>query len=127
MTLFSKGDKFVIFFVLLLAVAAYILFSVFLFADHADTVQIFADGKLYASYSLTSTKEEMVEIKTKYGTNLLKITKNGAEMIEASCPDKRDVKMGEITKAGQALICVPNRVVIKLTSQNNASVDKVAY
>lgn len=127
MTLFSKGDKIVIFFVLALAFVIYILFSVFLFGDRGETVEIFADGKLYASYSLMSTKEELVEIKTKYGTNLLKITQNGAEMIEASCPDKRDVKMGKITKAGQTLICVPNRVVVKLTSQNDALVDKVAY
>lgn len=127
MRFFSKGDKFIIFFVILLAVISYVLFSVFLFGDIAETLEVFADGKLYATYNLVSAKEEVVEIKTKYGTNLLKINQNGAEMIKASCPDKRDVKMGKITKAGQVLICVPNRVVVKLTSQKKAEVDRVTY
>ncbi len=127
MKIFSRGDKFVVILVIFLAIASYILFSLFLFGDRADTLEIFAEGKLYASYNLVSAKEEVVEIKTKYGTNLLKINQNGAEMIKASCPDKRDVKMGKITKAGQVLICVPNRVVVKLTSQNNTEVDRVTY
>ncbi len=127
MKIFSNGDKVIIFFVILIAVISYVLFSVFLFDDRADTLEIFTDGKLYAAYNLASAKEEMLEIKTKYGTNQLKISQNGAEMVKASCPDKRDVKMGEITKAGQVLICVPNRVVVKLTSQKKAEVDRVTY
>ncbi|MBQ2932806.1 MAG: NusG domain II-containing protein [Clostridia bacterium] len=127
MKIFSNGDKVIIFFVMFIAVISYVLFSVFLFDDRADTIEIFTDGKLYASYNLASAKDEVVEIKTKYGTNQLKISQNGAEMIKASCPDKRDVKMGKITKAGQVLICVPNRVVVKLTSQKKAEVDRVTY
>ena len=40
MRVFSKGDKFIIFFVILLAVISYVLFSVFLFDDRADTLAI---------------------------------------------------------------------------------------
>jgi len=68
-----------------------------------------------------------LEIKSDYGNNILEITKTGVKMTDASCPDKVDVRCGEITKPGQTIVCIPNRVMVKITGKNSLKVDKVAY
>ncbi len=123
----TKGDKIIVAAVLSLALFVYVIFTFYITAGAPDEVQIFVDGKLYASYSLQNFKEEKnVEIKSEFGTNVLKISNDGAEMLSASCPDKRDVMDGKITKSGQTIICMPNRVMVKLLG-NNDEVDRVTY
>ena len=41
--------------------------------------------------------------------------KSGTAYIsEASCPDKQCMKQGKISRAGEMLVCLPNRVVVKI-------------
>ena len=125
---FTKMDRIIIISVILLAIMSYLLFTIFLFSKRPKTLEIFVDGKLYGSYNLAEINtEKVVEINTEFGYNVLKITPDGAEMREASCPDKRDLKSGKITRSGQMIICVPNRVSVKLTGDKNPVVDKVSY
>ncbi len=114
--------------VVIVALMTYVLFSFALFSDAPLAAEIYVEGKLYARYRFGDIiDEKIVEIKTEYGENTVRITKRGAEMISASCPDKKDVKVGEITKLGQVIICVPNRVSVKLVGNGKAVVDKVTY
>ena len=124
----AKGDKIVAALVALVAVLSYIIFTFFVLKGHPDGVEVFVDGKLYATYSLTEfEKPKKIEVVTEYGKNVLQMDCDGVSIIDASCPDKRDVKAGKITKAGQTIICVPNRVLVKLTGKSDSNVDKVAY
>ena len=127
MRIFTKGDKVIVALVLVIAAVTYIAFAAFIADGRADSVQIFVDGALYASYNLNEIKgEKTVEISSKYGTNTLLITSDGARMTESSCPDKTDVRCGEITKPGQVIICAPNRVLVRLSGDDN-KIDKVTY
>ena len=47
------------------------------------------------------------------------------KIIEASCPDKIDVKFGEIDKVGQSIICMPNRLIIQIKSNKPNELDVV--
>ena len=67
-----------------------------------------------------------VDVKTEFGENKIKIDNKAVWVEDASCPDKLDVKMGKIEKAGQMIVCLPNRLMIKI-SGNNEKVDKVTY
>ncbi len=121
-------DKIIIFLVVLLAVLIYILFGAFVFVGSAETVEIFVDGNEYAVYNLAEISgTKTIEIESKNGENRLEITKRGAKMTEASCPDKLDVKSGEITKAGQMIVCSPNRVIVKIAGKKDKRVDRVTY
>ena len=51
---------------------------------------------------------------TKYGYNLIEIGDNEIRVIEADCPDKYDVKQGSISRIGETIICLPNRLVIEI-------------
>ena len=53
--------------------------------------------------------------------NTVLLTKNGASMIYADCPDKECINMG--TKRNGSIICLPNRVEIKIVSDEEDDVD----
>lgn len=127
MKLFTKGDKIIVILILITAMATYVAFAAFIADGSPEAVQIFVDGSLYASYNLNDIKEaKKVEILSVYGKNTLKITADGAEMVDADCPDKTDVRAGRITKPGQVIICAPNKVLVKLMGIDN-KIDKVTY
>ncbi|MBQ7097246.1 MAG: NusG domain II-containing protein [Clostridia bacterium] len=124
----TKWDKAVIVLVLMIALLSYIIFSYAIFGEHAEGIEIFVDGKEYASYSFADiTEDKILRIETEQGFNILKITEKGALMTNASCPDKIDVKSGEISKSGQMIICIPNKVLVRITGKNKLNVDKVTY
>ncbi len=96
------------------------------FSGGARQVEITVDGRLYAVYPLNEIKSaKAVEIQTEFGYNRVEITREGARVADADCPDKLDVRAGWITQPGQSLICLPNRLVVRLTGAG--SVDGVAY
>lgn len=75
---------------------------------------------------ITFSKEKKVyPIRTTFGINILEVSEDGIRVIEANCPDKLDVKFGRIDKVGQAIICIPNRLVIQIKSRQNNDLDVV--
>ena len=75
---------------------------------------------------ITFSKEKKVyPIRTTFGINILEVNEDGVRVIEANCPDKLDVKFGRIDKVGQAIICIPNRLVIQIKSRQNNDLDVV--
>lgn len=54
------------------------------------------------------------ELKTEYGRNLIEADRDSVRVTEADCPDKLDVLQGEITRPGQVIVCLPNRMVIEI-------------
>ena len=63
-------------------------------------------------------------IYNQYKTSIRDILKQlcaykGVEIIEASCPDKVCIHQGFITKASESIVCLPNKVHIKITTEDN--------
>lgn len=72
-------------------------------------------GELYKSIPLSSHKgEELIEVKTKHGTNIIKISDNKIGIIEADCDDKVCMNPEYIEKPGQSLVCLPHKVMIEI-------------
>lgn len=55
-----------------------------------------------------------IPIKTDYGYNLVELDDNKVRVIEADCPDKIDVKQGYISRIGETIVCLPNKLVIEI-------------
>jgi len=124
----TRFDKLVIFVVLILAALSYVVFSYAVFDDRAKGIEVLVDGKEYASYDFADiTDYKKVKIESEFGYNVIEITNKGARMVESSCPDKLGIKSGEITKAGQMIICVPNKIFVRVVGENKLNVDKVTY
>lgn len=81
------------------------------------------NGKEIARYSLEQIQgEKTVEIDNEFGKNVIVIDNNGAKITQSSCPDGLEIKSGKITKSGQSLICLPNRLVVRLEGKDKSRV-----
>ncbi len=122
-SLFTKYDKILICLCLLTALIFYILFGCIFSLGSASMVRITVDGQVYGEYALA---DKTVDVKTEFGHNTIEITKDGAYVSFADCPDKIDVKSGKISKPGQIIICVPNRLSVQMIDEKS-NVDGVVY
>ena len=86
-------------------------------------IEIQVDGKLHSVYSLSENTD--VQISTAYGENTVRIQNGKASVVHSSCKDKIEINAGEISRCGESLICLPNRLVITVSGEGG--VDGVSY
>ncbi|HZJ83721.1 MAG TPA: NusG domain II-containing protein [Clostridia bacterium] len=62
------------------------------------------------------------------GYNTILISEGEAEMLDANCPDRLCVHSPRIKVSGQSIVCIPHRVVIRITgdTQGDNTVDDTA-
>lgn len=114
----KKNDFILITLLLIAAAAIYLICSVNSKNDNS-IVQVLIDGKEKGSYSLYKDGEYRIE--TKYGYNILLVKDKTASVKEASCHDRTCVHSSTIAHTGESIICLPNRLVIKIIEKNNRS------
>ncbi len=51
------------------------------------------------------------------GSTVVSIRGRAVRVVRSDCPAKLCVRTGEISRPGQAIICVPNRVVVRLSGR----------
>lgn len=88
----------------------------------AAVVEVTVNGKKSGSYRLDSRQE--IDIN---GTNMLVIRNGMADMTEADCPDKLCVNQKAISKNGESIVCLPNKVVVTVISGDGRELDEVAH
>lgn len=92
-----------------------------LLGKQGDTVTVTVDGKLYGEYPLA--RDTAVEILSESGHNLL-VIRDGAALVEdASCPDGICAAHRPISRNGESIICLPNKVVISVSSESENEPD----
>ena len=118
--LLKKKDIFII--VGILVVALIFLLVVELTKEDGAAVLVKIDGKEVATYSL----EIDGEYELNGGTNILCIKNNEAYLVDANCPDHLCVKQGKISKNGETITCLPNKLTITVTGAQDSSVELVS-
>ncbi len=103
----------------ILVIAAALLlcgvFSVLLLSPtQADAAHIFSDGSLVRTVSLAVDQEFTVELAG--GTNTVTVRDGKLAVTAASCPDHYCMKRG-FCAGGAQIVCLPNKLVIRFTSQ----------
>lgn len=116
----KKNDYVLIAGILLLAVILLVVFQQVWSGDSA-VVEVTVDGKKYGEYRLD--KDQTIEI---HDTNLLKIQDGKADMIDADCPDRLCVEQKAISQNGESIVCLPNQIVVTVTTGEQAENDAVA-
>ena len=99
------------------AVLIFSLIIVFLFAaksgealkENGKYAEIYSDGALLGIYPLY--EDESIDVS---GKNTVKIKDGEVFMESALCPDKICVKTGKIKMKGEEIVCLPNKLVIKV-------------
>ena len=110
----------------LIAVGAAVLLFAFLNGQGGAYVQIKVDGRVTAVCPLAENRT--VTINGINGTNLLVIENGEAYIGEADCPDKLCVNQGKISMTGQSVICLPHRIVVEITGEeqkDNSEIDVI--
>ena len=112
-----------ILFVLALLISAMVWFLSY--REDGSLVMVTVDGEFYGSYDLdTDTTVEIMVGDTI--TNVLVIEDGYAYMKEATCPDGLCIHQGRIHKDGQSIVCLPNRVVVTIDSDEAVEADVIA-
>ena len=113
----KKRKNDLIFVAVLLSVLLIAGLGILLFRGEGDTVTVTVDGVLWAEYPLN--EDRTVEIKTERGVNLLVIRDGKAEIESASCPDGICVAHRPVFRDNESIVCLLNRVVITVVSDDN--------
>src|SRR5690625_132458 len=121
----TKGDKFLIVFVLILTLISLGFIRREALSHDNKYVSIQVDGeeikKIIFDKNIVG-KEFPIE--TEYGYNLVEIGDEKVRVTEASCPDKLDVKQGYISRVGETIVCLPNKLVIEIKGiEKNKEID----
>lgn len=94
----------------LLVVALSVFLIITLTREDGVLVRVEIDGEEAATYSLSEDGEYPLN----GGTNLLVIEDGKAHVREANCPDGLCVRQGRISRSGERIVCLPNRVVVEV-------------
>lgn len=119
----KKNDFFLIL-LLIVVIGGGLVFNHFRQSYKGDKVVIYVDKEVYKEVPLS--KNEEFTIKTPKGYNNVKVHDGGVEVVEASCPDDVCVKTGFITKSNQSIVCIPNKVSIKIVSNEKNDIDIIS-
>jgi len=117
----NKKDILVLSIIFLIISLVYIISS--LHSTRGDTVLIQVDGKDFLRLSLNENR--IVRVSGPIGISIVEIKDRRVRMLSSPCPDKLCIKEGYIDKTGQVIICIPNRIVIKI--EGKAGLDALTY
>lgn len=125
----KKGDVITVSFIII-AIILYIIINSVSHKDKYITAVIKIDGKIYKKISLNNSDEQKEEIKFNNDGYMNIIYDNqGVYVEDVTCPDKICKKTGQITKSGQNITCMPNKIIIYIENnkQYNNDIDGVSY
>ncbi len=117
-----KVKKWDVIIISLFVIASFIPALIFTLQARADTsgyyVEIKVQGELYETRKLTGhTGRDEIHIETDLGVNIVEIIDEKVGMYEADCPDKVCYSPEYISRPGETIVCLPNRIVIEIKGE----------
>ncbi len=105
----KRADAVLIAVLILLGAA---LFAAMRSGGEARQATVYLEGRTVWSCALTSEGEFEI-------SGVRVVVENGcARIAQSDCPDLCCVKSGEISRAGESLVCLPNRVSVTLSGED---------
>lgn len=89
---------------------------------------VYRNGKCIYSVDLSSVKAPYtIKLKGEHGYNNVLVEHGRIRISEADCPDKVCVHQGWISKSGTPIVCLPNKLIVKIEkSAADADIDGVS-
>lgn len=82
---------------------------------------IYSNNILVGEYVLTDDVNDEVKIESETGFNILHIEDGQIWIHDASCPDRVCISQGKISYDGEIIVCLPNKMLIKIVDNNEDS------
>lgn len=102
--------------VILLVIAIFALIGMKLFRKNGKVVLVQVDGAVVKELSLD--KNESYKLETDKGTNTIVVKNGEVYVVDADCPDKICEGYKPISKKGEAIICLPHKLVVEISGGN---------
>ena len=87
-----------------------------------DKVRISLDGEIYGVYPLGEDRE--IDVTEDVHTNHITIKDGQVSMSYSTCRNQVCVNTGAISQTKDAIVCLPNRVVVEIISSDSGSIGK---
>lgn len=120
-------------FLILLCLASFLYLAIPPNEGSGYIADIFQNGTLLYSIPLNGTggEESFLIENENGGYNEIEIRKDSIGILSASCPDKLCVRQGFLKGSGLPIVCLPNRLVIRLrpadAAETSGTPDAVTY
>lgn len=101
-----------------IAVSAVLLSVRFFFQEEGASVIVQKDAAVYGTYPLSKNQE--VEIGD---GNRIEIQDGEVRMVYSGCPDHLCEYQGAISRDGEMIVCLPNRVVVQIDDESQEDDD----
>ncbi|MDX8393293.1 MAG: NusG domain II-containing protein [Mariprofundales bacterium] len=88
-----------------------------------EVLAIAENGSLLGKWSLQQETLSPISIQGLHGNMLLSIADGYVRVLSSSCAQQRCVLSGKIHRIGQSIVCVPNRIIITISSVNIVDTD----
>lgn len=125
----TKGDKYLIIFIIIISLLSLIYVNKSALNYRQKYVSVQVDGQEVKKIIFDKNMVgKTIPIETEFGYNLIEIGDEKVRVIEADCPDQLDVKQGYISKTGEIIVCLPNRLVIEIKGlDDERDVDYISH
>lgn len=96
-----------------------VIFLAINFKDDGTYAEISYDGKVVKTVSLSED--------TEFSVNDIEfsVKENSVCVVSSPCPDKICVKTGAIKRSGETIICLPEKISVRVISEDKVSADIV--
>ncbi len=88
-------------------------------------VRVTVGSELYGTYDLSQNQD--ISIKKNGHINKIRISNQKVRMIESDCKNQVCVEQGNIERANQSIVCLPNQVMVTIDGENKTAADSVSY
>lgn len=95
-------------------------------AQQPAAISIYHENRCVARLALDNEQSNFFVSGAKGGLSL-QVKDRQAKIVSASCKHKTCMKMGSIRQAGQTLVCIPNRIRIKIDGKDATGIDATAF
>lgn len=123
----KTGDKIVLI-IIIVSLVCGISLRILFAKGNAKKVLIIVDGKLFKEIPLNgdTSHNEIIFVKSKEGYLNVEISNGEIWVTDSTCKDKLCIKEGAISKVGDTIICLPNRISISIEGENS-NIDTISY
>lgn len=118
---FKRGDMVVLGALIIVAMAMLFLFR--LTSQGAEVKAVISlNGEIVHEIELNGAKDAVFRLSKNENVSF-QLENGKIRFVNISCPDKLCENFGYLEKAGDMAVCLPNKVILKLVSQNGSSAE----
>lgn len=113
---FKKWD--VLIYLIIVSIIISVFICIFFTKEEKPfSVEVYENGKIIYFYQLQKEYKK-IKLELKSGVEEIEIKDYKIRAISASCANKLCIKQGWISHAGDMIVCIPNKLVIKIIGEN---------